>query len=151
MSFFWLGILMAVSGKHLFSTEVVLFFFIHGLKPVATKLVDPMGLPGGGAVFAVVVVFTPAGCKAYQKKAQYTVGACASFLSPRRDLNPHLHCCKQDFKSCVSTNSTTRGSQKKTRKIREFFNGAEDEIRTRDLNLGKVALYQLSYFRICHP
>jgi len=40
--------LMAVSGKHLFSTEVVLFFFIHGLKPVATKLVDPMGLAGGG-------------------------------------------------------------------------------------------------------
>ena len=29
----------------------------------------------------------------------------------------------------------------------EFF-GAEDEARTRDLNLGKVALYQLSYFRI---
>jgi hypothetical protein len=28
------------------------------------------------------------------------------------------------------------------------FFGAEDEIRTRDLNLGKVALYQLSYFRI---
>ena len=26
--------------------------------------------------------------------------------------------------------------------------GAEDGIRTRDLNLGKVALYQLSYFRI---
>ena len=25
--------------------------------------------------------------------------------------------------------------------------GAEDGIRTRDLNLGKVALYQLSYFR----
>ncbi len=28
--------------------------------------------------------------------------------------------------------------------------GAEDEIRTRDLNLGKVALYQLSYFRMCY-
>jgi hypothetical protein len=28
------------------------------------------------------------------------------------------------------------------------FSGAEDEARTRDLNLGKVALYQLSYFRI---
>jgi hypothetical protein len=28
------------------------------------------------------------------------------------------------------------------------FKGAEDEVRTRDLNLGKVALYQLSYFRI---
>jgi hypothetical protein len=25
---------------------------------------------------------------------------------------------------------------------------AEDEARTRDLNLGKVALYQLSYFRM---
>jgi hypothetical protein len=28
------------------------------------------------------------------------------------------------------------------------FSRAEDEARTRDLNLGKVALYQLSYFRI---
>ena len=26
--------------------------------------------------------------------------------------------------------------------------GAEDGVRTRDLNLGKVALYQLSYFRV---
>ena len=26
--------------------------------------------------------------------------------------------------------------------------GAENEIRTRDINLGKVTLYQLSYFRI---
>ena len=29
-----------------------------------------------------------------------------------------------------------------------ILNRAEDEARTRDLNLGKVALYQLSYFRI---
>jgi hypothetical protein len=28
------------------------------------------------------------------------------------------------------------------------ISGAEDEARTRDLNLGKVALYQLSYFRM---
>ena len=27
--------------------------------------------------------------------------------------------------------------------------GAENEARTRDPNLGKVVLYQLSYFRIC--
>ena len=27
-------------------------------------------------------------------------------------------------------------------------NGAVDEARTRDLNLGKVALYQLSYYRM---
>ena len=30
-----------------------------------------------------------------------------------------------------------------------FEIGAGNEIRTRDLNLGKVALYQLSYSRIC--
>ena len=29
-----------------------------------------------------------------------------------------------------------------------FFIGAKDEIRTRDPNLGKVVLYQLSYFRL---
>ena len=29
-----------------------------------------------------------------------------------------------------------------------FERGADDEVRTRDLNLGKVALYQLSYVRI---
>src|SRR5579862_49648 len=29
--------------------------------------------------------------------------------------------------------------------------GAEDGVRTRDLNLGKVALYQLSHFRPCAP
>lgn len=29
-----------------------------------------------------------------------------------------------------------------------FSDGANDEVRTRDLNLGKVALYQLSYVRI---
>ena len=31
---------------------------------------------------------------------------------------------------------------------REFLIGAKDEIRTRDPDLGKVVLYQLSYFRI---
>ena len=29
--------------------------------------------------------------------------------------------------------------------------GAENETRTRDPNLGKVMLYQLSYFRIWYP
>ena len=32
--------------------------------------------------------------------------------------------------------------------LRGFLIGAEDEARTRDPNLGKVVLYQLSYFRI---
>ena len=29
-----------------------------------------------------------------------------------------------------------------------FFDGAEDEVRTRDPQLGKLMLYQLSYFRL---
>ena len=33
----------------------------------------------------------------------------------------------------------------------DLFFGAEDEARTRDPNLGKVVLYQLSYFRVCFP
>ena len=35
--------------------------------------------------------------------------------------------------------------------LRRLKNGAVDEARTRDLNLGKVALYQLSYYRIMVP
>ena len=42
----------------------------------------------------------------------------------------------RDFKSLVSTNFTTWAS------------GAGNEDRTRDSNLGKVMLYQLSYSRI---
>ena len=32
-------------------------------------------------------------------------------------------------------------------RISQMENGAVDETRTRDLHLGKVALYQLSYYR----
>ncbi len=54
---------------------------------------------------------------------------------PRRDLNPHLHCCKQDFKSCVSTNSTTRAlavrysEDKKNSKPGKAWNFAEQKTR----------------------
>jgi hypothetical protein len=41
----------------------------------------------------------------------------------------------------VSTNSTTKVFPKNGKR-------AKDETRTRDPNLGKVVLYQLSYFRI---
>ena len=34
--------------------------------------------------------------------------------------------------------------------LKTFGLGAENETRTRDPNLGKVVLYQLSYFRICY-
>ena len=64
----------------------------------------------------------------------------------------------RDFKSLVSTYSTTRArlliSLKELLKLKtpnpidpgSGF-GAEDGTRTRDPNLGKVMLYQLSYFR----
>jgi hypothetical protein len=48
-------------------------------------------------------------------------------LCPGTDLNRYGHCWPQDFKSCVSTNSTTRAAsvfkeaEKKSRKKREFF------------------------------
>ena len=35
-----------------------------------------------------------------------------SLLYPGTELNRHSHCCEQDFKSCVSTSSTTRVDQK---------------------------------------
>ena len=71
------------------------------------------------------------------------------FLYSGWELNPHLHYCKQDFKSCVSTNSTTRvsGGEKKIPLSGIFF-GAEDRARTGHPDLGKVVLYQMSYFRL---
>ena len=63
------------------------------------------------------------------------------YLYSKRDLNPHSHCWPRDFKSLVSTDSTIRATLQRTR--------AENETRTRDPNLGKVVLYQLSYFRVC--
>ena len=57
----------------------------------------------------------------------------------KRDLNPHSHYWPKDFKSFVSTIPPFEHPQKRR---------AENETRTRDPNLGKVMLYQLSYFRV---
>ena len=57
-----------------------------------------------------------------------------------RDSNPHSHYWPRDFKSLVSTNSTIAAP---------YDERAENGTRTRDPNLGKVVLYQLSYFRLC--
>ena len=46
------------------------------------------------------------------------------------------------FESLGSLSRCARGS---------IEDGAGDETRTRDINLGKVALYQLSYTRACEP
>ena len=58
-----------------------------------------------------------------------------------RDSNPHGHFWPRDFKSLVSTNSTIAACG-------FTIYGAENGTRTRDPDLGKVVLYQLSYFRI---
>jgi hypothetical protein len=55
----------------------------------------------------------------------------------------------QRTKSCVSTDSTTEANPNTIKKaflLRRL--GAENETRTRDPDLGKVVLYQLSYFRV---
>ena len=57
----------------------------------------------------------------------------------KRDLNPHSHYWPKDFKSFVSTIPPFE---------HPFKERAENETRTRDPNLGKVMLYQLSYFRV---
>ena len=41
------------------------------------------------------------------------------------------------------------GHKKSSSEELPFFIGADDEIRTRDIHLGKVVLYQLSYVRTC--
>ena len=73
------------------------------------------------------------------------------FMYSGRESNPYGHFCPQDFKSCVSTYSTTRAlilSKKPPPCGGGFCLRGENETRTRDPNLGKVMLYQLSYFRI---
>ena len=70
---------------------------------------------------------------------------------PGAGLEPARPQWSRDFKSLVSTNSTTRASDDffkiKPSTLTEGFSRAKDEIRTRDPHLGKVMLYQLSYFR----
>ena len=57
-------------------------------------------------------------------------------MVPGAGVEPARRFSPRDFKSLVSTNFTTWAS------------GAGNEARTRDINLGKVTLYQLSYSRL---
>ena len=54
----------------------------------------------------------------------------------------------ESWKSIRYWNLSYFAQRKKTQKS-ESFTWAENGTRTRDPNLGKVVLYQLSYFRIC--
>ena len=64
------------------------------------------------------------------------------FLYWRRDLNPHGYYYPLDFKSNVSTNSTTSAL------YRIVSSGAKDGIWTRDPHLGKVMLYPWATFAL---
>ena len=66
---------------------------------------------------------------------------------PGAGLEPARPQWPQDFKSCVST-IPPPGLKMKGSPLFEDPVRADDQVRTGDLNLGKVALYQLSYIRI---
>ncbi len=60
-------------------------------------------------------------------------------LYSRRDLNPHGHNVHWILSpACLPIPPLEH----------LYWYGAKNGVRTRDLNLGKVALYQLSYFRV---
>ena len=71
-------------------------------------------------------------------------------LYPGRDLNPHDRNDQGILSpSCIPVPPPGQYFKKNiSRSLEIFFPGAENETRTRDPNLGKVMLYQLSYFRI---
>jgi hypothetical protein len=50
---------------------------------------------------------------------------------------------------CLASRPTHRVSAGSKSRCRDSVLRADDEIRTRDIHLGKVVLYQLSYVRIC--
>src|SRR5688500_5406844 len=95
---------------------------------------------------------------------------------PGRELNPYFRCGKLDFKSSASTSSATQvtvpdenewdknfqcvnpvsvspqiftGCTKKIQTLGLDY-GAEDRARTGHPDLGKVVLYQMSYFRVIY-
>ena len=65
---------------------------------------------------------------------------------PKTGLEP-AHLSTHAPETCASTNSATWASSALQFLVCSI-NGAENGTRTRDPNLGKVVLYQLSYFRI---
>ena len=84
-------------------------------------------------------------------------------MVPETGVEPVRNFVAADFKSATSTNSVIPAPKPMLRTLSGFWSvqtkkgslplpfilnsGAGDESRTRDLNLGKVALYQLSYSR----
>src|SRR5450830_689255 len=72
-------------------------------------------------------------------------GSCASLQNLEREKS--LELSTSTLARLRSTNCATPADTAILQVLRHF--GAGEESRTLDLNLGKVALYQLSYSRIC--
>ena len=69
-------------------------------------------------------------------------------MYPERESNPHgLNGHRILSPACLPIPPPGRHIQKKPVGADRLYNGAKDGIRTRDPDLGKVVLYQLSYFR----
>ena len=74
-----------------------------------------------------------------------SVKSTLSLVRPGPGGDPERRLCRPERQDKRSAPSRTRACRTYTQKGKY---GAGDESRTRDLNLGKVALYQLSYSRI---
>ena len=73
----------------------------------------------------------------------------SSFGVPEAGIEPARPKWAQDFKSGASTYSATQALILSLQKVPTCIGiWAENETRTRDPDLGKVVLYQLSYFRV---
>ena len=82
-----------------------------------------------------------------KKEHQFFTGA---LFVPEAGIEPARPKWAQDFKSGASTYSATQALILSFTKNPDSVSGlrAENETRTRDPDLGKVVLYQLSYFRV---
>ena len=81
-------------------------------------------------------------------------------IAENQMINSYLGCPEQDSNLHASQHAHLKRARLPFRHLGNnhyfiehapcaFFVRAENEARTRDPNLGKVVLYQLSYFRIC--
>ena len=83
------------------------------------------------------------------KNTRLLISSLVSDFVPEAGIEPARPKWAQDFKSGASTYSATQALILSLQKFPTFIGiWAENETRTRDPDLGKVVLYQLSYFRV---
>ena len=83
------------------------------------------------------------------KKCRNAYVSSISALYPGRDLNPHARDEHRILSpACLPIPPPGRDCQEKKPSSEGLVLRAKDGIRTRDPDLGKVVLYQLSYFRV---